>query len=180
MNNLLDSLTSPFTTTKTQQGAAQVVDIAAQGPISPISTLGGLIQIGAGAILTIGGLAFLMYLLLGGFHWITAGGDKGKVEAARGMITQGIIGLAVLASVFAVYGVILRYVGIRNIDVGQGGTTSQTTSYTSGSGGECSDWCTKVDECSQKGGHIVSKPCSFNACGIDVSTGKYDLVSCNL
>ncbi len=137
--------------------AQNVVNIAAQaGSISPIGSLGKLVQIGAGAILTIGGLAFLMYLLLGGFHWITAGGDKGKVEAAREMITQGIIGLAVLASVFAVYGVILRYVGVRSIDVGQGGT--------GGSSANCSDWCAKPDECANAGAHQVAKMCSFDSC----------------
>lgn len=114
--------------------AGQTIDIASQtDKITKISDLGGLVGIGASAILTIGGLAFLMYLLLGGFHWITAGGDKGKVETARNMITQGIIGLAILASVFALYSVVLRYFGLKSIQIGPRG--GQTTSTTSGGGG---------------------------------------------
>lgn len=31
-------------------------------------------------IILVGGLAFLLYFLLGGVTWITAGGDKGKMK----------------------------------------------------------------------------------------------------
>lgn len=44
----------------------------------------------------IGGLAVIVSLLLGGVQWVMAGGDKGKVEAARERITQTIIGMIVL------------------------------------------------------------------------------------
>lgn len=95
------------------QGAPNVINILPQATqISPVGTLGRLIELGAGAVLVVGGVAVLLYLILGGFNWITAGGDKAKVESARAMITQGIIGLAILASVFAVYGVLLRFFGI--------------------------------------------------------------------
>src|SRR5258708_28960535 len=115
----------------------QVVDIAAQQTsISGISSIGRLIEIGASAILIVGGLAFLMYLLLGGFNWLTAGGDKSKVEAARESITQAIIGLAILASVFAVYSVVLRFLGITSIKIGSGGS-NQTTNQTSGNSAGC-------------------------------------------
>jgi len=114
-----------------------LVDIGAQKSlISPITDIGSLIGIGAGAILTLGGFALLGYLLLGGFHWITAGGDKGKVEAAREMITQGIIGLAVLASVFAIYGVVLRFLGIKSIQIGSG-----KSSISAPAGGSTSSTC---------------------------------------
>ncbi len=118
----------------TQQAGTQTVDIASQATtITPIQTIGKLVELGAGAILIIGGLAFLVYLLMGGFNWITAGGDKGKVENARNMITQGVIGLAILASVFAVYGVVLRFLGIKSISIGSGGSGG------SGSGGGSDD-----------------------------------------
>ncbi len=144
---------------------SQIVDIASQSKtISGIANLGQLIEIAASAILIIGGLAFLMYLLLGGLTWVTAGGDKSKVEKARDMITQGVIGLAVLASVFAVYAVVLRFLGIKGITLGSGG----------GGGGastaQCSDYCAgnknspTGDQCQQQGGVRVANPCSFDFC----------------
>ena len=53
-------------------------------------------------IIIVGGLAFLLYFLWGGLQWILAGGDKGKIDEARGKITQGLIGLAVLAASYVI------------------------------------------------------------------------------
>ena len=53
-------------------------------------------------IILVGGLAFLLFFLWGGLEWITAGGDKGKLETAKGKITQGLIGLSVLAASYVI------------------------------------------------------------------------------
>ena len=63
-------------------------------------------------IILVGGLAFLLYFLMGGITWITAGGDKGKLEEARSKITNGIIGLAIVASAWAVYLLLDYFFGI--------------------------------------------------------------------
>lgn len=123
--------------------AQQTVDIASQAKtISPIGDVGTLVQMGAWTILTIGGLALFMYLLLGGFNWITAGGEKGKIEAAREMITQGIIGLAILAAVFAVYAIVLRFFGITSITLGAGGGGTNTSIIGGSNNNGGSDTCT--------------------------------------
>lgn len=144
----------------------QTIDIAGRvSQIGGINSISRLIEIGAGAVLTIGGLAFLVYLLMGGFNWITAGGDKAKVEHAREMITQGIIGIAILASVFAVYGVIIRFLGLKGVSVGGGSFSSSTTTT-----GECSDYCagnkndSSGDQCQTQGGHRVASRCSGGNC----------------
>ena len=105
---------------------ANNLDIQAQmATISPVGTVGKLVEMGSGAVLVLGTLAVLFYLLMGGFNWITAGGDKGKVETARTMITQAIIGLAILASVFAIFSLLLGFFGIRDrINLGFGGTNN--------------------------------------------------------
>lgn len=72
------------------------------------------------AALIIGALATLMYLIIGGLRWITAGGDKGKVEKARETILQGVIGLAVLASSWALFLIVQYFFGI-DIGVVTGG-----------------------------------------------------------
>lgn len=53
-------------------------------------------------LIIVGGLAFLLYFLWGGLQWILAGGDKGKIDEARGKITQGLIGLAILAASYVI------------------------------------------------------------------------------
>ena len=56
-------------------------------------------------VVTVAGLILFIYLLWGGLGWITAGGDKSKVEAARNRITQSIIGMIVLAGTIAIFAI---------------------------------------------------------------------------
>ncbi|MEP7167329.1 MAG: hypothetical protein ABI758_05090 [Candidatus Woesebacteria bacterium] len=101
------------------------LNIGAQSlTISPVQTIGKVVELGAGGVLVVGTLAVLLYLLMGGFNWITAGGDKSKIETARSEITQAIIGLAILASVFAIFRLLLGFFGLGDrINLGFGGTT---------------------------------------------------------
>jgi hypothetical protein len=40
--------------------------------------------------------------LLGGFKWMTAGGNEDKVGEAKKLITAGIIGLVIILAAFAI------------------------------------------------------------------------------
>lgn len=48
------------------------------------------------------------YLIFGAISWITSGGDKGKVEAARNKITAAVIGLLILAATWGAFTLIVR------------------------------------------------------------------------
>ncbi|MDQ3098323.1 MAG: hypothetical protein M3Q44_01100 [bacterium] len=50
-----------------------------------------------------GVLVFFLLFVWGCLEWITSQGDKGSLAKARGRITNAAIGLAILASVWAVY-----------------------------------------------------------------------------
>lgn len=75
-------------------------------------SLGVFVQKSFSAIILVAGLATFMYLIYGGLQWIMSGGDKGKLEEARNKITNGIIGLAIVASAWAVYLLIDYFFGI--------------------------------------------------------------------
>jgi len=68
------------------------------------------------AILLVASLATFIYLLYGGLQWITAGGDKGKIEEARNKITQGIVGLGIVASSWAIFQLVTYFFGIDILD----------------------------------------------------------------
>ena len=53
-------------------------------------------------LMIVGGLALLLFLAWGGIAWITAGGDKGKLDEARSRITNAVIGMAILVAVIAI------------------------------------------------------------------------------
>jgi hypothetical protein len=75
----------------------------------PISWWGGSIEdifgkLGAYALrifIVIAGIVTLIFLLKGSLDWITSGGDKEKVTAARNTLTHAIIGLALIFVVIA-------------------------------------------------------------------------------
>lgn len=74
--------------------------------------LGSFVSKSVSAVILVAGLATFMYLLYGGIQWISSGGDKGKIEEARNKITNGIIGLAIVASAWAVYLLVDYFFGI--------------------------------------------------------------------
>lgn len=146
--------------------------------ISPIGTLDQLLQIGASAILTIGSLAVLYYLLYGAFSWITAGGEKGKIEEARTMMTQGIVGLVILASVFMIFGMVLNFLGLRDrFNIGNyggtatggqtGGNNTICTLGVSGSDGGAGGYCT--------GGGAAQMKCTTTA---NITYAHWEPCSC--
>mgnify|MGYP001563866247 CR=1 FL=1 len=53
-------------------------------------------------VLSLLGIVALVIVLMGGFKWMTAGGSDEKVKDAKKTIFQGIIGLAIVLSAFAI------------------------------------------------------------------------------
>ncbi len=70
--------------------------------MSPASGLAFYISILWRSVVTLGGVAFIIFLIWGGIEWLTAGGDKGRVETAQKMISNAVIGLAVLVGSYAI------------------------------------------------------------------------------
>ena len=48
------------------------------------------------------GIIAVIIILLGGFKWMTAGGNEDKVGEAKKLITAGVIGLVIIISAFAI------------------------------------------------------------------------------
>ena len=53
------------------------------------------------------GIVAVVIILLGGFKWMTAGGNEDKVGEARKLITAGIIGLIIILASFAIASFVL-------------------------------------------------------------------------
>lgn len=70
--------------------------------------------------LIIGAIIFFFMLVIGAIQWISSGGDKAAIEAARGRITQALVGIVVLFSVFAIIKLIEVFFGIHilTLDIG--------------------------------------------------------------
>lgn len=88
--------------------------------------LGYIVSAVVTMIMTLGAVALLGYFVRGAYIWLSAGGDKGKVEEARNHFTNGLIGMALLASVFAIYAVVDQFFGIGNVETNGSSTPAYT------------------------------------------------------
>lgn len=52
-------------------------------------------------VLSLLGLVTIIIVLIGGFQWMTAGGNEEKVKAGKKWIINGVIGLAIVLASFA-------------------------------------------------------------------------------
>jgi len=53
-------------------------------------------------VVTVGGIAFIIYLVWGGIEYLTSGGDKGRIDDAQKKITSSVIGICILVASYAI------------------------------------------------------------------------------
>lgn len=82
--------------------------LGAGGPEILGNLIGGLV----GLLLVVGTIAAFIFLILGALRWITSGGDKAGLEAAREQILQAIVGLIILAASWAIMILISTFLGL--------------------------------------------------------------------
>lgn len=88
---------NPFETAGELAGA--VGKNAGLGEPKPLTAIiGQLINVALGFL----GIVLLAYLLFAGFLWMTAGGETEKVDKAKSMIRNAIIGLIIIVAAFAI------------------------------------------------------------------------------
>ena len=97
----------------TRAGLAFAQDITITKPEEVrIINIGTLISAGIGIAMIGAALLAFAYLVWGGFEWITSGGDKAGMEAARNRITAALVGLVIVAAAWAITKLIETFFGI--------------------------------------------------------------------
>lgn len=77
-----------------------------------VTSLGKLISSSFAFLLIVAGLLAFVYLIVGGIQWITSGGDKAGLEAARNRIVHAIVGLIVVFAAWAITLLVQEFLGI--------------------------------------------------------------------
>jgi len=67
-------------------------------------TVAQIIRVAMGLL----GIVAVVIILIGGFYWMTAGGDEGRVETGKKWIFSGVIGLAIILSAYALADFIIK------------------------------------------------------------------------
>ena len=75
-------------------------------------TIAGIITALVTLMMILAALIFFFMLVWGGIKYITAGGDKGQTEAARGQITAALIGLVIVFAAWAIVNLVSLFFGI--------------------------------------------------------------------
>ncbi len=77
-----------------------------------INDFGKLVSAIVGTLLIVAALLAFLFLILGGIQWITSGGDKAGMEAARNKITHAIVGLIIVGAAWAIMILVQNFLGI--------------------------------------------------------------------
>gem|GEM_PF-846488 len=83
-----------------------------------IPSLGDILTFAIRAFFVIAGLAALFYLLLGALGWVTSGGDKDAVTAAREKIQAAVVGMILIVGVLAIIWTLEQVIFKRRICLG--------------------------------------------------------------
>jgi len=86
-------------------------------PFSTNMSLLGIIGIILQIAFALAGLVATFYLILGGYNYITAGGNPEAIEGAKATITNAIIGMIVILISYLLVDFLLARLGATNIDL---------------------------------------------------------------
>lgn len=101
------------------------LDKAAPTELKGATNLNEIIGNLISAVIGFLGVILFLYLLYGGFLWMTAGGDAGQVKTATAYIRNAIIGLVIIAMAYAVSTFVIQSLG-KAVSDSSSGTPQQT------------------------------------------------------
>ncbi|TSC56469.1 MAG: Uncharacterized protein G01um101418_324 [Parcubacteria group bacterium Gr01-1014_18] len=95
--------------TTTSSGMTEGSQVTSQGGrsqtiIDITSRFGEVIQF----FIMLIGTVTVIFIIYGGFQWVTAGGDSGKVDAAKQTVTNACIGLAIVTFAYIIIAVAIQ------------------------------------------------------------------------
>mgnify|MGYP001592809766 CR=1 FL=1 len=75
-------------------------------PAGLFNNLGELMSNIIQIMISIGGILCIIFIIVGGFKFVTSGGDEKKLASAKGTLTYAIVGLIVIILAFAMIQVV--------------------------------------------------------------------------
>ena len=79
--------------------------------IKTVAALAFFISNVIGFLAVVAGILFVFQFMIAGFNWITAGGDKAKLEQTQQKLLNSIIGLVIVLAAYAIVSLIGKVLG---------------------------------------------------------------------
>tara|TARA_Y100000310_G_C20524828_1_gene735485 strand:+ start:298 stop:702 length:405 start_codon:yes stop_codon:yes gene_type:complete len=95
-------------------------------------------------VLAIAGVVFLIFLIIGGIQWMTAGGDQEAITKAKSRLTNAVIGIVIVFSAWAILNLVNYFFGINNTS---SSPPSKTCNYSYCKAPDCSAGCSSCSWC---------------------------------
>lgn len=67
------------------------------------------------AVMALTGVGLFVMLVVGGYHFLLSGGDPKKLEAARGTLTNAIMGIVVIVCAFLIIKTVSQFTGVNKV-----------------------------------------------------------------
>lgn len=97
--------------------------LAAFNTADPLTSTEVLFSQIIGFITLLGGMVFIVMFLNGAFKWIAGGEDASKIQKARDLMVQAVIGLIVMVAGYAIIGLVGSVVGFDMLNPAQNAKT---------------------------------------------------------
>ena len=141
--------------------ACTSIDTGAMG--FRIPSLGDILTFAIRAFFVIAGLAALFYLLLGAFGWITSGGDKDSIGAARDKIQAAVLGMILIVAVLAIIWTLEQVIFNRRICLGLSCPLTLPGLLTTTTGEMC---CSCLSSTGRLCGGLTSTDADYGSCEV--------------
>ncbi len=92
----VDPATDPFGVAQTAQQAGLPDAVAGERDVP--SVIGSVVAAGLALV----GIVFFILILYAGFTWMTARGDSSKIDRAKGIIEDAVIGMLLVSAAYAI------------------------------------------------------------------------------
>ena len=85
----------------------------------PSTILAKVISMALGAMTIFAGIWFLFQAIIAGYNFMSAGGDKTRIENARQKLTNSLIGIAIVVAAYGLLALIGSFMGIEFLNLGK-------------------------------------------------------------
>lgn len=93
----------------------EVLNPGEEGSVFQFTNIGQFISNMVSLVMIAAALSSFLIFLYAGIMWITAGGNKENLQAAKDRMVNAIVGMAVTVSAYVLWRILIRFFGLSSV-----------------------------------------------------------------